>query len=684
MNTDEPTQPVSRPPSPPEGTQGLDPAELLRRALQSDPATGTAKGWTPPAPEDLARLLPQYQIESLLGRGGMGAVYKGRQTGLDRAVAIKLLPSEMAADAQFVTRFQREARTLARLQHPGIVAVHDFGQTSEGHLYFVMEFVDGTDLAHIIHGVGLEPPQVLEVITQICDALQYAHTQGVIHRDIKPANVLLTKDGRAKLADFGLARPLQEDTGALTGSHVVMGTPDYIAPEQMTGHADHRADLYSLGVMLYEMLTGQTPRGAFAPASQRVLVDVRLDQVVLRALQQEPERRYQQASEMKTDVDTIRSSPMQRAAKAGNKNKAARRGRLALATLIVGSLAAGALFVLKQTGTAPAPDAVINIVSSSPSLQVSSSPSSATKDAPFVNSLGMKFVPVPIVGGPTKDQRVLFSIWETRVQDYEAFVKEAKHGLLRPTFEQGPDHPVVNVSWDDAQAFCAWLTQRERKAGAISASDSYRLPSDFEWSCAAGIGEYENAEITAEERQKRPPSTSDYPWGNSWPPPPGVGNYAGEEVVPMLNDPEFKEMRNTVIKGWRDPFVFTAPVGSFAASRTGLYDLSGNADEWCQDWFIEAQQFRLMRGGVYKVREPSSPKLIHRGESSKRSPIHRWLPLRPRNNLGASYTFARLRHEGRALRELPRHEVRPRAHRRRGDERTTRAVLHLGDAGAGL
>ncbi len=303
--------------APEETIKGINAADLLARGLESaKAATGNPQAWQPPTPEELAALLPQYEIESLLGRGGMGAVYRGKQAALDRAVAIKLLPAELAADAEFMSRFQREARTLAKLQHPGIVAVHDFGQTSQGHLYFVMEFVNGTDLSRLIHGPGVNAAQALEIITQVCEALQYAHGQGVIHRDIKPANVLINTEGRAKLADFGLARPTSEETASLTRSNVVMGTPDYMAPEQMAGTADHRADLYALGVMLYEMLTGQTPRGAWAPPSQRVQVDVRLDQVVVRALQQDPAMRYQQASEIKTDVDVIRTTPLPKPGKA--------------------------------------------------------------------------------------------------------------------------------------------------------------------------------------------------------------------------------------------------------------------------------------------------------------------------------------------------------------------------------
>ena len=189
--------------------------------------------WEPPTPEELGRLLPQYQIESLLGRGGMGAVYKGIQPELERPVAIKILPAEVAADEEFVTRFKREARTLAKLQHSRIITIHDFGQTSDGHLYFVMEYIDGTNLREILRGPGLTAEQALLAVSQVCDALYAAHKQGVIHRDIKPENVLITRDGYVKLADFGLARPLDEqDADVLTSAHVVMGTPAYMAPEQ--------------------------------------------------------------------------------------------------------------------------------------------------------------------------------------------------------------------------------------------------------------------------------------------------------------------------------------------------------------------------------------------------------------------------------------------------------------------
>jgi serine/threonine protein kinase len=296
-----------------DGLYGNSLSDLFLCALDGTGPTPQAQPWQPPTAEHLADLLPQYQVEKLIGRGGMGAVYRGVQLSLQRPVAIKLLPAELAANTEFVSRFQREAQTLARLQHPGIVAVHDFGRTAEGHLYFIMEFVDGTDLQNIIHNPGLQPAQALELTLQICEALQYAHSQGVIHRDIKPANVLLTQDGRAKLGDFGLARPLTTTPG-MTGASLVMGTPEYMAPEQWAGKVDHRADIYALGVMLYEMLTGTRPHGAFDLPSIKAHVDARLDEVVVKAMRQAPEQRYQNVSELRDEVQRIRTTEAPRPA----------------------------------------------------------------------------------------------------------------------------------------------------------------------------------------------------------------------------------------------------------------------------------------------------------------------------------------------------------------------------------
>lgn len=284
---------------------------LLGGAGGFDPTLDSGQKFAAPKPEQLAQHFPQLEILDLIGQGGMGAVYKARQKGLDRIVALKILPPEAARDPSFAERFRREGKALARLNHPNIVNVFDSNETG-GLYYFIMEFVDGVNLRQAIQMGRLSPTEALAIVPQICDALQYAHDEGVVHRDIKPENVLIDAKGRVKIADFGLARLLStsEESYTLTGTHQVMGTPRYMAPEQLEGtHAvDHRADIYSLGVVFYEMLTGELPIGRFAPPSKKVQVDVRLDEVVLRTLEKEPGLRYQQAQEVKTAVQTI-SSP---------------------------------------------------------------------------------------------------------------------------------------------------------------------------------------------------------------------------------------------------------------------------------------------------------------------------------------------------------------------------------------
>ena len=239
----------------------------------------------------------------------MGAVYKARQKQLDRLVALKILPPQVDQAEAFAERFTREARSLAKLNHSHIVTVHDFGHTEAGLYYFIMEFVDGTDLRRVIQTGELSENQALAVVPQICDALQYAHEEGIVHRDIKPENILLNKKGQVKIADFGLAKLLDQPATmyALTQAGQKMGTPHYMAPEQIEHpeQVDHRADIYSLGVVFYEMLTGELPLGQFPLPSRKVRVDVRLDEVVLKTLEKEPELRYQYASEVKTDVETI-------------------------------------------------------------------------------------------------------------------------------------------------------------------------------------------------------------------------------------------------------------------------------------------------------------------------------------------------------------------------------------------
>ncbi len=217
----------------------------------------------------------------------------------------------------------------------------------------------------------------------------------------------------------------------------------------------------------------------------------------------------------------------------------------------------------------------------------------ADKDAPFVNGLGMKFVPVPVTAGSTGGQRVLFSIWKTRVQDYEVFVKETKHEWPKADFSREATHPAVRVSWEDAQSFCAWLTARERRAGQIGMNEKYRLPGDHEWSCAVGLGDLEDSWRAPDGKDEKLPDV--FPWGNAWPPPAEAGNYGGEEI---RTDVASKKLPG-FITGYTDRFPHTSPVGSFAANRFGLYDAGGNAWEWCEDWYSSGHTERVTRGASW-------------------------------------------------------------------------------------
>ncbi len=938
--------------------RALRPDEVFARAMQSVRMTQSgAGGWQPPTVAEAARLFPQYEVLSLLGRGGMGAVYKARQIELDRLVAIKLLPLEVSVDRDFADRFRREARAMAKLDHPNIIAVYDFGNTAEGHLFFVMAFVDGSNLDQLIHKNDLPIDQALAIVGQVCTALAYAHGKGIVHRDIKPANVMVAADGRAKVADFGLARLTEAapESFGMTQTGTVLGTPDYMAPEQMkAGHVDHRADIYSLGVMLYEMLCREVPKGAFERPSERIGCAPRIDQIVLKAMQQAPERRYQSTTDMKADVDAALES---RGRRKRNVPPGGRKSRVPLwIGLVVVAVGAGlyARFGLRPrsddarsaiqtpvpvvaapaastpatlpnaspvavpSGAAPKSVAAsaTPIASPQPSTPIPAQPSevltfaghryqlipdeadwnaaktkaeslgghlatflteeealwardhlivplkvnelrryaigggaaeesteikwlngtpvgkipwisgnplwrakldtdekkqpaglyavrlkdggsswigmlpvtaklagfiiewddgtpdpaptpppvavatpapppstpmpkpqtevekwlaqvdaqqqeafvkqvtqpfetsmaelrkqhaaalesglarataskqlteaiawqkelktfqesrtvtgsdvglpsrvqllraafrnqsgelarwratktkgaraaydailsqkqdaltkllrledalllqqkreelvklwplpgepiavpaaagapTAGKEKPAGNLIGMKFVPVKITGGPTDGQQIYFSVWETRVADYRIFVNETKRKWDKPGFAQQDNHPAVNVTWEDATAFCAWLSKRDGR--------NYRLPSDHEWSCAVGIGDREDANAIPHDKAGK--INGIYPWQGGWPPTKGSGNFADAAAERQKAKPD-----NKYIASYDDGFAWTSPVGSFSENEFGLYDLSGNAREWCADWADKEMTARVMRGGSW-------------------------------------------------------------------------------------
>ncbi len=293
-------------PIPAHAPGGFCPACLLRDAVEP-----SATGHAAPSLEEIAAAFPQLEVIELIGQGGMGFVYKVRQPGLDRVVALKILSPELSRDPAFAERFAREARTLGKLHHPNIVTVFEHGE-SGGFFYLLMEFVDGVNLRQAMRAGRFTPEQALAIVPGICDALQAAHAEGIWHRDIKPENILLDRDGRVKIADFGIARivgdPQHDFTLTRTGN--ALGSVSYMAPEQheKPHEVDHRADIYSLGVVIYEMLTGELPLGRFPAPSQKAAVDARIDEIVFKTLEKERELRQQSATEVKTDIHRMMTS----------------------------------------------------------------------------------------------------------------------------------------------------------------------------------------------------------------------------------------------------------------------------------------------------------------------------------------------------------------------------------------
>ncbi|MDB5392124.1 MAG: prkC 34 [Planctomycetaceae bacterium] len=292
---------------PPQAPLGLCPRCMVTIALDSGAKERSSGGrFEIPTCAELVPHFPDLEILRLLGAGGMGAVYQARQPKLDRDVALKILSPELALAPEFVERFFREARALAKLNHPNIVGVYDVGQNGP-FLFILMEFVEGATLRDLLQQGKIEAAEALRIVPKICEAIQFAHDRGVIHRDIKPENILFNELGAVKIADFGLAKLTSADRDSLTGTNARMGTVHYMAPEQVanTSTVDHRADIYSLGVTFYEILTGELPTIDYQPPSRKSSVDSGVDRIVGRSLKTIPSERYQRAAEMQSDLERL-------------------------------------------------------------------------------------------------------------------------------------------------------------------------------------------------------------------------------------------------------------------------------------------------------------------------------------------------------------------------------------------
>lgn len=358
---------------------GLCPVCLMQGAM-TPTAGGTAGGSPPgvPALEAVQAAFPQLEVVRLIGSGGMGAVFLARQPHLDRMVALKVIPAQgTAGGREFAARFEREGRLLARLHHPNIVTIHDSGRAGEFY-YLVMEYVEGVTLREAMRASQFTPAEALALVPKICEALQYAHEEGILHRDIKPENILLDLRGRVKLADFGIAKlmgprataenppPSGEQPEAptvLTKAGAMLGTPRYMAPEQAARpeEVDHRADIYSLGVVIYELLTGELPPAPFAPPSERADVDRRIDAIVQQALERERRKRQQSAAELKTQVEQVtrpggeRPARQPRTAFPRGREPVSRRRLSWIATGVAVLACAGAGYWILRNGRQHAP-----------------------------------------------------------------------------------------------------------------------------------------------------------------------------------------------------------------------------------------------------------------------------------------------------------------------------------------
>jgi len=565
---------------------------LLAAALT--PVTAVMDEGNPPSPVAPAKLnpkVPGFELLELIGKGGMGRVYRARQIKLNRMVAIKLLPAMEEQDPSMQERFTREAQAMAALNHSHIVGIYDFG-VAEGQFYIVMEYVDGPSLHALIQAGGVPPDQTLSMIQQICDGLQFAHDQGLIHRDIKPANILLDRSGTVKITDFGLARfrDPNSELFTLTLSNQCLGTPEYMAPEQLTSShtVDQRADVYSLGVVFYQLLTGKRPVGKFPPPSELAEVDARLDEVVLKAMATKPERRYRQVSEIKSRVSQISGGKPETEA-SGTPRRPRRlpvRSWLSAVALLV--LLLGTAIVFWQPwNTAPPPP------SKKPPLE------------DFVNGIGMKMIAIQpgsfVMGSPIGEQgrrpdEHQHKVTLTRgywLSQYEVTEHEFST-LMDPNLVPKPEEakPILHVTREQALTFCRKLTERERLLDTLPEGFHYTLPTEAQWeyACRAGSSGWSGSELDE------------------------VAWYRGN------SDDRIQ------------------PVGTKSPNAWGLHDMLGNAIELCLDW---------------KMPLPAHPVTDPQGPEHGIRPVVRggrfcggdW-ELRPANRLGPSFLHMRFSHTG--------------------------------------
>jgi formylglycine-generating enzyme len=638
-----------------------------------DNRPAAARNGPPPAPKELIpgmRFGGRYDVRRILGRGGMGAVYLAHDTQLRRDVALKipLIEADHEAYTEVVRRFMHEGRAAAGLDHPNICPVHDVGQV-DGQYYLTMAYIEGKPLSSLLAKGPLPETQAAEVVLTLARALSEAHQHGVVHRDLKPSNIQVSPRRGLVIMDFGLARGLGADESRITQAGQLLGTPAYMAPEQVQGNVaaiGPGCDIYSLGVILYELLTGRVPfTGTLVellakvltqppdpPSRHRPGLDRRLEAICLKAMAKEPGRRYASMAAFATALEGY-LSPGNRSGDAGNPQQqsvASPMRPIDWAVVAMGLLLLVAtVFVVSRlflpatetteaaqreaSSKAPSP------VARSPELPAATPPSPTTASteppAPAVeadkvatrpppiptpparltNSLGMTLVPIEpgsVTIGSTDAQLALLKqqfptidiekfkdeqpahvvritrpfylgAHEVTVGQFRRFVEQAgyktegekdgkggygwdeakgewvqdpKYTWRNPGFPQGDEHPVVLVNWNDAHAFIEWLNTTDK------ASLRYRLPTEAEWEYACRAG-----------------TTTLYPNGDDPEKLALIGNIGDASLKRKY--PSWKWVTIQADDGHE----FTAPVGTYASSPWGLYDMIGNVWEWCEDGY---------------------------------------------------------------------------------------------------
>lgn len=518
-----------------------------------------------------------YTILRLLGRGGFGEVWLCRSDLLGDYRALKFFASTKAEsldrEFQALAKFRKAS---PRFRNFHLLPVEHVGKNDQG-LYYFMPLADGTGpdpaqpdwapmtLSKLIELRSRAPAwfscdEIASLMCPVLKALQALASAGFVHRDVKPDNILIVA-GQPTLADISL---LDEDHAHLTRR----GTPGYITPSWY--HGGH-PDMYGAAATLFTLLTGNSPdrmgRTAFLSPPQgdegsslpELARRKHFHAVVRRAVDEHPAERFPDFSAMMAALQVDPPAPA--------ASLRTSRADFLVASFLCLSLAGAALWLFYRESPPPA----------------------ATKEVPFVNSLGMPFVPVP-------DTRVLFCMHETRRKDYAAYA-EAVPGV-DPTWQKqifpacpvtvrSEDHPVARVSPEDAAGFCLWLSKKERR--------TYRLPSDREWSLAVGLGPREAWTPGATPESLNDRISDEFPWGKAWPPPPDAGNFSDQSRKARAFDRLASYAENV-----DDGFPVTAVVMSFAPNHLGLYDMGGNVFEWVEDWWNEARQDRTFRGGSWQ------------------------------------------------------------------------------------